>query len=129
MITLKPSAAEAFFASCSATAGVRCAEQMTDLQSGYRNDFKTVNTLFHYLEITVGSHDNENLFHLLFPYKQIEGTGIPVPYNRSFIVHRCPRECTNAREQKLFSCSLVQNTLPVMSTPLLKTNGDDTYLF
>ena len=42
------------------------------------------------------------------PTKTNEGTGIPVPYNRSFM-------CTDAREnarmpenEKLFSCSLVQ---------------------
>ena len=38
MITPKPSAA-AFFASCSATAGVRCAEQMRT-SVGMSNDFK-----------------------------------------------------------------------------------------
>ena len=81
--------------------------------------FQTVNTLFHYLEITVGSHDNENFFHLLFLLqKQMRARVYPCP----IIAHLCApmpermHECPRTK-----NCSAAvwfKNTLPVMSTPL-----------
>ena len=122
MITPKPSAA-AFFASCSAAAGVRCAEQIRT-SAGMANDFSR-STHFSITFRSLSDPMTTSTFFIAYSSsKTNEDTDRPVSYIRAQLAAPMPESMHECPVPRLKNCmridcaALSRNTLPIMCTPL-----------